>query len=340
LQAEILDLKANPDARAQGLVIESRLDIGLGPVATLLVQRGTLEVGQYLVIGAHYGRVRKMLNDRGVNIDSAPPSTPVQITGMSGVPDAGEIAFVVEDEKTAREIVANVERQKREAELASRARKNPADFWDTVRKAKELKVIVKGDVQGSVEAVCGSIIKIGNDEVKVRLIHSGVGGITENDVNLATSSEDNVAIVGFNVRPEARAAAMAEERGIPFMLHSIIYDIEDAIKRALEGMLSPVIKEHTLGKAEVREIFNAPKIGVIAGCFVQEGSIKRNAKCRVVRDSVVVYESLVASLKRFKDDAREVKSGFECGLTVHNYNDIKPGDVIEAYELQQERATL
>lgn len=345
LQSEILELQANPSARAQGLVIESRLDIGLGPVATVLVQRGTLEVGQYLVIDKNYGRVRNMYDDRGNTVLKAGPSTPVQVTGLSGVPEAGEIGFVVEEEKTAREIVSNVERMKREAELANRARK-PAVSIERLTEmieqgeVKELKVIVKADVQGSVEAVCGSLGKLGNEEVKVRIIHSAVGGITENDINLASSSDEGALIVGFNVRPEARAGLLAEERGVELLLYSVIYDVEAVIKNALEGLLSPIIKEQKMGVAEVRETFNVPKVGTIAGCYVLEGKIQRNAKCRIIRDSKVVYDSSINTLKRFKDDAKEVKTGFECGLSITNYNDIKVGDHIEVYELVEEAAKL
>jgi translation initiation factor IF-2 len=277
-------------------------------------------------------------------VEAAGPSTPVQVTGLSGVPAAGEIGFVVEDEKTAREIVTNVERQKREAELANRARK-PSNLEDLAERMKagelkELKVIVKADVQGSVEAVCGSLAKLGNDEVRVKIIHSAVGGITENDINLAASSEEGALIVGFNVRPEIRAQALAEERGVELLLYSIIYDVEEVITNALEGMLSPLIKESVLGHAEVRQTFTVPRVGTIAGSYVTDGKLVRNAKCRLIRDSKVIYESTISSLKRFKDDAKEVKTGFECGLSISNYNDIKVGDVVEAYELLEERATL
>jgi translation initiation factor IF-2 len=285
-----------------------------------------------------------MFDDRARDVEAAGPSTPVQVTGLSGVPAAGEIGFVVEDEKTAREIVTNVERQKREAELANRARK-PSNLEDLAERMKagelkELKVIVKADVQGSVEAVCGSLAKLGNDEVRVKIIHSAVGGITENDINLAASSEEGALIVGFNVRPEIRAQALAEERGVELLLYSIIYDVEEVITNALEGMLSPLIKESVLGHAEVRQTFTVPRVGTIAGSYVTDGKLVRNAKCRLIRDSKVIYESTISSLKRFKDDAKEVKTGFECGLSISNYNDIKVGDVVEAYELLEERATL
>lgn len=345
LQAELLELSANTDVRAQGIIIESRLDTGLGPVATCLVQRGTLKVGEYLVSGAHYGRVRRMVDDQGNDVTEATPSTPVQVTGLSGVPEAGEPCFVVQDERKAREIVSHVERQKRESELAQRGLK-PATGLEQLTKMmqagelKELKVIIKGDVQGSVEAVKGTLEKLGNDEVGVKVIHAAVGGITENDVNLAASSEEGAVIVGFNVRPESRAHALAEEKGVDLILDTVIYQIEDVIRSALEGMLKPILNDSVIGHAEVRQTFNVPKLGTIAGCYVQDGKVVRNGKCRVLRDGAILYDSTIATLRRFKDDVREVKGGFECGLSVDNFNDVKIGDIIEMYEIVEERATL
>ncbi len=345
LQAELLELSANQDIRAQGVVIESRLDTGLGPVATCLVQAGTLRVGQYLVSGAHYGRVRRMVGDHGTDVTEAYPSTPVEVTGLSGVPSAGEPCFVVEDERKAREIVSHVEQQKRESELAQRGLK-PATGLEQLTKMmaagalKLLKVIIKADVQGSVEAVKGTLEKLGNDEVGVKVIHAAVGGVTENDVNLAASSEEGAVIVGFNVRPESRAAALAEGKGVELILNTIIYEIEDVISAALEGMLRPILKDRVMGHAEVRQIFAVPKLGTIAGCYVQDGKVVRNGKCRVMRNGNLLADTTIATLRRFKDDVKEVKGGFECGLRVDGFNDIEIGDIIETYEIVEERATL
>ena len=344
LQAELLELMASRTIKPQGLVIESRLDIGHGPMATMLVQKGTLKAGDYVVAGEFYGRVRNMFNDLGKNVDKAGPSCPIQVSGLSGVPEAGEIFFVVADEKTAKEITGHVQQQKKEKDLANRSRKSGGlEAWlEGVKEgqSKELNVIIKADVQGSVEAIVGTLSKLGNDEVKVNIIHSAVGGITENDINLASSSQDGAVIVGFNVRPEARANALAEERGIDLILHSIIYDVEAVIKSALEGMLAPILSEQTVGRVEIREIFNVPKIGTIAGCYVTEGKINRGGKCRVIRDGRVIYSSNIQTLRRFKDDVKEVKAGFECGLSVHNYNDIKLGDQVEVYEILSKAAKL
>ena len=345
LQAEILELGANREVRAQGIVIESRLDTGLGPVATLLVQRGTLRVGEYLVSGAYYGRVRRMVGDHGSDVTEALPSTPVQVTGLSGVPEAGEPCFVVEDERKAREIVSHVEQQKRESELAQRGLK-PASGLEQLTKMmeagelKELKVIIKADVQGSVEAVKGTLEKLGNAEVGVKVIHAAVGGITENDVNLAASSEEGAVIVGFNVRPESRAAALAEGKGVELILNTIIYEIEDVINSALEGMLKPILKDKVLGHAEVRQVFIVPKLGTIAGCYVLDGKVVRNGKCRVMRESKLLADTTIATLRRFKDDVKEVKGGFECGLRVDKFNDVQEGDIVETYEIVEERAKL
>lgn len=346
LQSELLELKSNPARRAQGLVIESELDLGHGPVATVLVQAGTLKAGDYMVVGQHYGRVRTMFNERGEALEEAPPSTPVQVAGLSGVPDAGEAFFVVKDEKTARDVSSHAQdelRQKRLAQAAAARRPTGLEGLAEALAAgqlKELKVIVKADVQGSCEAVVGTLSKLGNDEVRVKVIHQAVGGITENDVNLAATSEDGAIIVGFNVRPEARAQALAEEWGIELLTHSIIYDIEAVVKSALEGLLAPIVREEQLGRAEVRQTFNVPRVGTIAGCFVLDGKIVRSGRARVVRDGVVVYDSTINTLRRFKDDVREVKSGFECGLSVNNFNDIKVSDIIETYTIVEEAAKL
>jgi translation initiation factor IF-2 len=345
LQAELLELTANQDIRAQGVVIESRLDTGLGPVATCLIQAGTLRTGQYLVSGAYYGRVRRLVGDLGTDVTEAYPSTPVQVTGLSGVPPAGEPCFVVEDERKAREIVSHVEQQQRESELAMRGLK-PATGLDMLTKmmadgdVKQLKVIIKGDVQGSVEAVKGTLETLGNDEVGVKVIRAAVGGITENDVNLAASSEEGAVIVGFNVRPESRAAALAEGKGVELILQTVIYEIEDLINAALEGMLKPILTDKVMGHAEVRQTFAVPKLGTIAGCYVQDGKVVRNGKCRVKRDGKLLADTTIATLRRFKDDVKEVKGGFECGLRVDGFNEVEIGDIIETYEIVEVRATL
>ncbi len=345
LQAEVEELKANPDRDAQGLIIEAELDVGRGPVATMLVQRGTLHQGDIIVSGRYYGRVRTMHDDKGHNTTEVGPSTPVEITGLSGIPEAGEPFFVVPDEKDAKRITDHVAEQRRKEVMASRAKEVTGSLEDLSKmiqqgEIKELKVILKGDVQGSVEAIKEAFGKIGNDEVRVKVIHSGVGGITENDVNLAASSETGAVIVGFNVRPDNRAAEVAEQHGVKILTHSVIYDAINQISGILEGLLSPLIEERVVGHAEVREMFSTPRSGMVAGCYVQDGIIRRNANARIVRDGRVVYESTIGSLRRFKDDVTEVKRGFECGLSIENYNDIKVGDIIEVYEFEEVAATL
>ena len=345
LQAELQELRARPDRDAQGIVIEAELDIGRGPVATVLVQRGTLNRGDILVSGRYYGRVRTMHNDRAQTIDKAGPSQPVEITGLSGIPEAGEPFFVVTEERDAKRITENVADQRRKEVMASRAKESAGSLEDLSAmiargEMKTLKIILKGDVQGSVEAIKEAFGKLGNDEVRTKIIHTGVGGITENDVNLAASSDAGAVIVGFNVRPDNRAAEVAEKYGVQILTHSIIYDAIEQVRGILEGLLSPVVQEKVLGHAEVRETFSAPKIGTIAGVYVTDGIVRRNAKARLLRGERVIYESTVGSLRRFKDDAKEVKTGFECGLSIENYNDIKVGDVVEVFELEEVKATF
>jgi translation initiation factor IF-2 len=345
LQTELEELKSNPDRDAQGLVIEAELDIGRGPVATILVQRGTLKQGDIIVSGRYYGRVRTMTNDLGKQIARATPSMPVEITGLSGIPEAGEPFFVVDDERAAKRITENVATQRRKESMASRAKAMGTSLEDLsamirLGALKELKIIIKGDTQGSVEAIREAFSKLGNEEVRTKTIHTGVGSITENDVNLAASSDAGAVIVGFNVRPDNRAADVAEKYGVQILTHTIIYDAIEQIRSLLEGLLSPIIEQRILGHAEVRDTFHAPKVGTIAGCYVQDGIIRRNAKARLMRDGRVIYESTIGSLRRFKDDVKEVKSGFECGTSLDNYNDIKVGDIIEVYELYEVAATL
>jgi translation initiation factor IF-2 len=345
LQAEIEELTANAERDAQGIIIEAELDVGRGPVATVLVQRGTLRQGDIIVSGRYYGRVRSMYDDKGHETGDAGPSTPVEITGLGGIPEAGEPFFAVPDEKDAKRITDHVAEQRRKEVMASRAKEVTGSLEDLSKmiqqgEIKELKVILKGDVQGSVEAIKEAFGKIGNEEVRAKVIHSGVGGITENDVNLAASSESGAVIVGFNVRPDHRAAQVAEQHGVKILTHSVIYDAINQISDILEGLLSPLIEEKVVGHAEVRELFSTPRSGMVAGSYVQDGIMRRNANARVVRDDVVVYDSTITSLRRFKDDVTEVKHGFECGISIANFNDIKLGDIIEVYEYEEVAATL
>ncbi len=345
LQAELEQLKANPDRGAQGLVIEAELDIGRGPVATVLVQRGTLQQGDIIVSGQYYGRVRTMHDDRGGLIEKARPSQPTEITGLSGIPEAGEPFFAVEEESDAKRITEHVAEQRRKETMASRTKESAGSLEELSQmiregQMKELKVIVKGDVQGSVEALKEAFSRLGNEEVRPGIIHTGVGGITENDVNLAASSETAAVVVGFNVRPDSRAAEVADEYGVKILTHTIIYDAIEQIRGILEGLLDPIVEEDVVGHAEVRDTFSAPKVGTVAGCYVTDGIIKRNSRARLLRQGQIIYDTTIESLRRFKDDVREVKSGFECGASLANYNDIKVGDVIEVYEHKEVAATL
>ena len=332
LQAEVLELKAHTDGAAKGVVIESRLDKGRGPVATVLVQRGTLHKGDIILAGFQYGRVRALVSDSGVLVDSAGPSMPVEILGLSAIPHAGDEAIVVSDEKRAREVALFRQGKFRDVKLARRQKTSLEGIFEnmTVTEAKVLNVVLKADMQGSVEAIADALIKLSNDEVKVAVIASGVGGITESDVHLALAS--NALLVGFNVRADAAARRLSELESFAIHYYSVIYDIVDQVRGALTGMLAPQFKEQIVGIAEVRDVFRSPKLGAIAGCMVMEGVIKRNNPIRVLRDNVVIYEGTLESLRRFKDDASEVRQGLECGIGVKNYNDIKPGDLIEVFE--------
>ncbi|MCT3455786.1 translation initiation factor IF-2 [Limosilactobacillus fermentum] len=335
LQAEVMELKANPDQNAAGAVVEARLDQGKGSVATLLVQQGTLHVGDPIVVGDTFGRVRTMTNENGRRIKDATPSTPVEITGLNGVPEAGDHFVVFDDEKTAR--AAGEERAKR-AEDEKRRRTSHVtldNLFDTMKKGemKSLPIIIKADVQGSVEALAQSLQKIQVDGVRVDIIHKAVGAISESDVTLAEAS--NAIIIGFNVRPTPLAKSEAETNNIDIRLHRVIYNAIEEVEDAMKGMLEPVYEEEVLGQVEVRQLYKASKIGTIAGGMVVSGKITRDAKVRLIRDGVVIYEGELGSLKRFKDDAKEVKIGFECGLTIKNFNDVKENDVIEAYHMKE-----
>ncbi|MCX7988798.1 MAG: translation initiation factor IF-2 [Thermodesulfovibrio sp.] len=339
LQAEIMELKANPNKPARGTIIESRLDKGRGPVATVIVQSGTLKIGDAFVAGTTYGKIRALNDDTGKRINIAPPSTPVEVVGFEEVPQAGDSFIVVEDEKVARQI-ANLRAQKKRLAEMQRAQKiTLQDIYEKIKEGevKELNLIIKGDVQGSIEALKKAVEEIVHPEVKVKVIHVAVGGITESDVNLAATA--NAIIIGFNVRPESKAQELAEQLGVDIKLYSIIYEVIDDVKKALVGMLQPEIKERVLGRAEVRAVFKISKIGSVAGCYVLNGVISRASDgIRVIRDNIVIYEGKISSLKRFKEDVREVQAGYECGITIENFNDIKEGDILENYILEKIQA--
>lgn len=332
LQSEVLELTAVTDGAAKGVVIESRLDKGRGPVATVLVQSGTLHKGDILLAGFQYGRVRALVGDNGDMVDSAGPSIPVEVLGLSAIPHAGDEAVVVPDEKKAREVALFRQGKFRDVKLARRQKSTIEGIMENMAagESKVLNVVLKADVQGSLEAISEALVKLSTDEVKVEVISSGVGGITESDVHLAIAS--SAILVGFNVRADSGAKKLAEHESVSLHYYSVIYDIVDQIKGALTGMLAPQFKEEIVGIAEVRDVFKSPKIGAIAGCMVIEGVIKRNNPIRVLRANVVIYEGTLESLRRFKDDVVEVRQGFECGIGVKNYNDVKPGDLIEVYE--------
>jgi translation initiation factor IF-2 len=340
LQSQLLELKGDITAPARGTVIESQMREGLGPVATMLVQDGTLKGGDTVVAGEHIGKVRAMLDDRGRQLTSAGPATPIEILGIGGVPNAGETFNAVADEKAAKELVEHRRDSRRRKELAGTGKISLENILDKIKAGdvKELRVVLKADVQGSAEAVRDALINLGTDQVKVDVIASGVGGITESDVHLAKAG--GAIIVGFHVRPAGKAQQSAEQEQVEIKLYDIIYEALDDVKKAMAGLLAPVKREKPLGKAEVRQVFSIPKIGVIAGCGVTEGVIKRSAMVRLVRDSVTITTGKIASLRRFKDDAREVAQGYECGIGIENYNDIKEGDIIEAFEIEEFAPTL
>jgi len=335
LQAEILDLKANPDRPADGAVIEAKLERGRGAVATVLIKRGTLHVGDIFVTGSEWGRVRALLDDRGQPLEAAGPATPVEVLGLNGVPLAGDDFAVATDESQARDIAAFRQRRRREQEAAKGARGTLEQMFSQIAAgaAKELAVVVKSDVQGSLEAIVGSLEKLSGEEVKLRVLHSAVGGINESDVILAKAS--NAVIIGFNVRANPQARDMARRDGVEIRYYSIIYDVIDDMKKALGGLLAPTLRERFLGNAAIREVFNISKVGKVAGCMVTEGSVKRGAKVRLLRDNVVIHEGSLKTLKRFKDEVREVKDGYECGMAFENYDNIQIGDVIECFEMEE-----
>jgi len=341
LQAEIMELRANPKREAKAIVIESSLEKGRGPTATVIVKNGTLKVGDHVVCGVAYGRVRAIIDDMGRQIKERLPSEPGMVVGLDKVPPAGEILIAVKDAETARMYAERRAEYERQKELSRTTKVTLEELSQLVKEGqiKKLPVIIKADTQGSLEAIRGSLEKLKNEEVRVDIIHAGVGAISESDVTLADAS-DNAIILGFNVRPTGSVKEKAKQLGITINTYSVIYDLIDEVKALLSGMLSPIIKEEVIGQAEVRETFNIPKVGTVAGCMVIDGVIERSAKARVIRDGVVIYDSAISSLKRFKDDVKEVSKGYECGLMIENFNDIKVGDVIEAYKEVEEAATL
>jgi translation initiation factor IF-2 len=339
VQAEILELKANPDRSAEGAVVEAKLDKGRGPLATVLVQRGTLRVGDIFVAGPISGKVRAMIDDKGRQVKEAGPSVPVEVLGLSGVPSAGDVLSVVENEARAREVAAY-----RQGVIdRKRTTSAPASF-DTMfsalkdKQAVEFPLVIKGDVQGSVEAIVSAVNKISNEDIKARVLHAGVGGITESDVTLAKAS--GAPIIGFNVRANAKAREIAERDGVAMQYYDVIYDLTDAVKSAMAGKIGPLIVETVVGRAEVREVFSAGKHGRAAGLLVTEGYIRKALKARIMRDDVIIYNGAIASLRRFKDDVAEVRAGLECGVTFENTTDIKAGDFVETYEVEERERTL
>ncbi|HSB07549.1 MAG TPA: translation initiation factor IF-2 [Thermodesulfobacteriota bacterium] len=340
LQAEMLELRVNPDKPARGVIIEAKLDRGRGPVATLLIQEGTLKTGDAFIAGSDYGRVRIMLNDKGQKIENAHPSIPVEVVGFSDVPEAGEPFIVVPDERTARQISLHRQEKMREKELSKLSKISLEDLYEQIKKGdvKELNVIIKADVQGSIEAMGEALRKLSTDAVKVSILHEGVGGITETDVNLASAS--NAIIIGFNVRPIPSAQDLAEEEKVDIRVYSIIYDAINDIRKAMEGLMEPTYRERFLGRARVIQIFNIHKVGTIAGSLVLDGKVVRGSHVRLLRDNVMIYDGRISSLKHLKDDMKDCGQGLECGIGIENFNDLKLGDIIESYEVEEIRPQL
>ncbi len=335
LQADVLELRANPARLAKGTIVEARLDRGRGPVATVLVQEGTLKVGDAFVCGTQYGRIRAMVDDKGRRIDAAGPSTPVEILGLGGVPEAGDVFVAVQDDQKARQVAEHRRSKQREADMAKTAKVSLDELYQQIQtgQVKELKVVIKADVQGSVEALGEALRRLSTDDVRLTVLHGSVGGITESDVLLASAS--NAIIIGFNVRPEPKAAGLAEREGVDIRPYTVIYEAVNDVRDALEGLLEPTFREKVVGRAEVRQVFAVSGIGQVAGCAVVDGKIVRGGKARLLRDSVVIHDGRIGSLKRFKEDAREVAAGYECGLSFDGYQDVKAGDVVEAYDVEQ-----
>ena len=334
LQAEILELKANPDRKAAGIVVEAEIDKGRGVVTTLLVQRGTLNVGDIVVAGTAYGKIRALVNDQGKQVEEALPSQPVEVLGLSEPPMAGDEFAVVESEKTARDITEYRIRHEKEKQNIVSARSLDQLFAEAGENdLKELPLVIKGDVQGSIEAILGSLAKFNSDEVSVRMLHTGVGAITESDIGLAQAT--GAIVIGFNVRATSKAREIAAAENVDIRYYSVIYDLVDEVRDALSGLLSPERKETMIGYAEIREVFNVSKVGKVAGCMVTDGTVKRGAGVRLLRDNVVIHEGRLKTLKRFKDEVKDVKSGYECGMAFENYDDLRVGDMIEAFEVEE-----
>ena len=330
LQADVLELKADPSLAARGVIIEAKLDRGRGPVATVLIQQGTLREGDAFVSKTEFGRVRAMVNDQGRRVREAGPAMPVEVIGFSSVPQTGGEFVCVEDEKKARGIAEYWIRKAREKELSSSSKITLEQLYEKIKEGvKDLNVIIKGDVQGSIEAISDALRKLSTEDVQIKAIHSSTGAISETDVMLASAS--NAIIIGFNVRPDARVSELAAQEGVEIKLYDIIYNVIADVRAAMEGLLDPEYKEVVQGRAEVRDLFKVPKVGIIAGCHVLDGKITRQAGVKLVRDSIVIFDGKLQSLRRFKDDAREVLAGFDCGIGIEGYNDIHVGDVIEAY---------
>ncbi len=340
LQAEMLDLRANPNKLAKGVVVEAKLDKGRGPVATVLVQEGTLRVGDILVAGNAMGRIRAMINERGESLKEAGPSFPAEILGLDKVPNASDLMQALPDEKTAKQVVEHRENKTREEKMSGAGKISLEDLFQKMKsgEVKELPLILKADVQGSAEALQAALEKIPSEKAKVRILHAGVGGITESDVSLASAS--NGIIIGFNVRPDTKAREIAEREGIEVKVYKVIYEVLEDVQRAMEGLLEPTLQEKYFGRAEVRQVFMVSKVGAVAGCKVVDGKILSNAQVRLLRDSVIIHEGKLSSLKRFKEDAREVLQGFECGMAMEGFNDLKEGDIIECYRMEQVKTKL
>ena len=335
LVADMAELKANPNRKARGGIIEAKLDKGRGPVATVLVQNGTLRVGDMIVAGTAYGRVRAMVNDRGERVKSAGPSMPVEVIGFNDVPSAGDTISAVDDDRLSRQVAEERKDKLCAALIKSQTKTSLDDLFSQISagQIKDLNIIVKADVQGSVEAVKQSLEKLSNDEVRVRCIHGGVGAITETDVLLASAS--NAIIIGFNVRHDNAVRDLAEKEGVDIRLYRVIYNAIEDVENAMKGMLAPKFKETALGRAQVRQTYKITGIGMVAGCYVTEGKLQRGAQARLLRDNIVIVDTKIASLRRFKDDAKEVAAGYECGATLENYSDIKENDVIECYLMEE-----
>jgi translation initiation factor IF-2 len=340
LQAEMLELKANPDRLAAGYVVEAKLDAGRGPVATILVQAGTLKAGDSVVCGVHYGKVRAMLDDLGQQVSEAGPSIPVEVIGLSGVPVAGDELIALKDEKHAKQVSEHRLQKQRAAELAKSSRMSLENLFEKMKEGevKDLNIILKADVDGSIEALKDSLTKLSNEEVQINVIQAATGTITETDVSLAVVSD--AIIIGFNVRPNAKVADLAREENVDMRFHNVIYDVIKEMKDAIVGMMASTFEERHVGRAEVREVFHVPKVGAIAGSYVLDGKIERGRKVRLLRDGVIQYEGDISSLRRFKDDVKEVANGYECGIGVSNYNDIKVGDVLECFYMEEIRPEL